>query len=413
MENQKRCNVVKLKKPRALFRSYSHSVSGEAGGEGTRISVSTRGRVSDYRNNYAFEDFGGLLAIGDEKVAMKQLNDRLASYMETVKIMEKANNSLEIKIRETIERRGPMEGSDYSNYNAAIGDLRAKILAMIKGNTRLAIHLDNAKQAADDFRIKMHYELAMRQTVESDTSNLRKILDDTNLGRLYLESEIETLTAELITLRNTHKAEVAELRVKITHAGVFVDVDAPKGQDLARIMDEMREKYEKIMEKNKQEAKEWHECQMKEIKERVTESTTALKESTSVVSVTRKKFQTLEIELQSHMSLIDCLKANLRDIQMRRSMDMEKYNGILVHLQEQLSNLRDDISESAGQYQVLLDIKVKLEAEIEEYRRLLGGEVDKKKMVQTQVLTVTQTLVNGKVVSESRDVKSNEEELIA
>ncbi|XP_061910721.1 keratin, type I cytoskeletal 18-like [Entelurus aequoreus] len=419
METQMRCNVAKFMEPRGLYKSYSHSVSGEAGGEGTKISVSSRGRVSnmyDYRNNYALEDFGGLLAIGNEKLAMKHLNDRLASYMETVRSLEKANSSLEIKIRETIERRGPMEGSDYSKYNAAVGDLRAKIFAMIKGNTRLAINLDNAKQAADDFRIKMHYELAMRQTVESDTARLRKILDDTNLGRMYCESEFETLNAELITLRKTHKAEVDEMRVKITQAGVFVDVDAPKGQDLARIMDEMREKYEKIMVKNKQEAKEWHESQMTEVKVKVTESTTALKEATTVVSVTKKKFQTLDIELQSQLSLIECLKANLRDMQMRSSMEMEKYNVILVSLQEQLANLRNDIFEDARQYQVLLDIKVKLEAEIMEYRRLLGGEievVDKKKVIQTQVVTVTQTLVDGKVVSESRDVQSNQEELTA
>lgn len=67
------------------------------------------------------------LAIGNEKVAMQHLNDRLASYLETVRNLEKANSKLEIKIREFIEKKGPLEGRDYGKYNAIIADLRAKV----------------------------------------------------------------------------------------------------------------------------------------------------------------------------------------------------------------------------------------------------------------------------------------------
>lgn len=56
--------------------------------------------------------------------------------------------------------------------------------------------------------------------------------------------------------------DVAELRAQITQAGVNVDVDAPKGQDLARIMEEMRAKYERIALKNQEDLKAWHETQV-------------------------------------------------------------------------------------------------------------------------------------------------------
>lgn len=48
----------------------------------------------------------------------------------------------------------------------------------------------------------------------------------------------------------------------ITQGSVHVDVDAPKGQDLNRIMEEMRAKYEKIAQKNQEELKAWHESQV-------------------------------------------------------------------------------------------------------------------------------------------------------
>lgn len=48
--------------------------------------------------------------------------------------------------------------------------------------------------------------MSMRLTVEADVARLRKLLDDTNIIRLHLESDIESLKEELITLRKTHEA---------------------------------------------------------------------------------------------------------------------------------------------------------------------------------------------------------------
>lgn len=117
-----------------MDRSYAHSVSGGAGGHGTRISTTTYGaRVgSGFGGGYDYQSYSsgattGAMAIGNEKIAMQHLNDRLASYLETVRNLEKANSTLEIKIREAIEKRGPLEGRDYAKYNAIIAELRGKV----------------------------------------------------------------------------------------------------------------------------------------------------------------------------------------------------------------------------------------------------------------------------------------------
>lgn len=48
--------------------------------------------------------------------------------------------------------------------------------------------------------------MSMRQIVEADVVRLRKFLDDTNVARLHLESDIESLKEELITLKKNHEA---------------------------------------------------------------------------------------------------------------------------------------------------------------------------------------------------------------
>ena len=54
-----------------------------------------------------------------------------------------------------------------------------------------------------------------------------------------------------------------ELRAQVSQSGVQVDVDAPKGHDLAQIMSEIRAKYEKMALKNQEELKAWHESQVR------------------------------------------------------------------------------------------------------------------------------------------------------
>ncbi|KAL0181462.1 hypothetical protein M9458_023868, partial [Cirrhinus mrigala] len=44
------------------------------------------------------------------------------------------------------------------------------------------------------------------------------------------------------------------------------------------------------------------------------------------------------------------------------------------HLQEELQKINGNIQQQATEYQLLLDIKMRLEMEIAEYRRLLEGE---------------------------------------
>lgn len=96
----------------------------------SRTSISRVGSLdfSGYLADYQPHRFNsGTMAIESEKFALQQLNNRLASYMETVRSLEKANSKLEFQIREATEKRGPLEGKEYSKYHTIIADLRAKV----------------------------------------------------------------------------------------------------------------------------------------------------------------------------------------------------------------------------------------------------------------------------------------------
>ncbi|TTO63386.1 Keratin, type I cytoskeletal 18 [Bagarius yarrelli] len=303
---------------------------------------------------------GGLL--GNEKGEMQNLNDRLAAYLETVRRLEKENSKLEQKIREAMEKAGP-DARDYSKYNAVLDDLRRKIFEATMENGRLVLQIDNARLAADDFRVKFENELSIRQSVESDIAGLRKVIDDTNIGRMNTESELEALNEELLFLKKNHEDEVADLRNQIAQSGVQVDVDAPKGQDLSQVMGDMRANYEKLAMKNAEQLKMWHENQ----------NTEALQGAQTEINDLRRQIQTLEIELSSQHSLKASLEDTLRNTELHTNAEMEKYNRIIMQLEAELAELRAKITEQGQEYQALLNMKMKLEAEIATYKTLLDG----------------------------------------
>lgn len=303
---------------------------------------------------------------------MQNLNDRLSNYIQTVRTLEQTNKELEMKIREALEKGGPAM-RDYSKYEPIIDDLRKQIFDKITENARFVLQIDNARLAADDFKVKFENEMSIRQSVEADIAGLKKVIDDTNMSRMNIESEIEAVREELVFLKKNHENEVMELRSQISHSGVQVDVDAPKGQDLAQIMDDMRVNYEKIAVKNAEELKRWHENQTADVQAQVSQNTEALQGAQMERGDLTRQIQTLEIELASQQSLKASLEDTLHNTELRNNMEMEKYNGIIIRLEEELTHLRANIQQQTQEYEALLNLKMKLEAEISTYKTLLDG----------------------------------------
>uniref|UniRef100_A0A8C9CBM9 IF rod domain-containing protein n=1 Tax=Phocoena sinus TaxID=42100 RepID=A0A8C9CBM9_PHOSS len=371
------------------------SIYAGAGGSGSRIFVS---HSTSVQGGWGSRNMGtgmarGLVGVGGiqgKKETMQDLNDRLPSYLERVKSLEADNRRLECKIREHLEKKRP-QVRDWGHYLKTIEDLRAQIFAS---------SVDNACLTADDFRVKYETELAMRQSVESDIHSLHKVIDDTSVTWLQLEPEIEVLKEELLFMKN-HEEEVKGLQNQTANSGLTVELDAPKPQDLSKIMVDIRAQYDKLAQKNREELGKYWSQQTEESTTVVTSQTAEIGAAEMTLTELRRTVQSLEIDLDSMRNLKACLENSLREVEARYAMQMKQLNGVLLHLESEL------------EYEALLNVKVKLEAEINTYRRLLedgedfslGDAVDSSNSMQTIQKTTTLRLVDGKVVSETSDTK--------
>ena len=192
----------------------------------------------------------GIGGIQSEKETMKCLNDCLASYLERVKRLEADNQRLQSKVQGHLGKKGP-QIRHWGHYFKTIEDLRGQIFANSVDNSYIFLKTDRAAcLAADDFRVEYETERAICQSVKSNISGLQKVINDTNITWLLLETEIEALKEELFFMKNNHKEEINCLQNQIANSGLTVELDVPKSQDLSKIMVGIWTQHEELAWKN-------------------------------------------------------------------------------------------------------------------------------------------------------------------
>uniref|UniRef100_A0A452VBJ0 Keratin, type I cuticular Ha1-like n=1 Tax=Ursus maritimus TaxID=29073 RepID=A0A452VBJ0_URSMA len=310
---------------------------------------------------------------GSEKETMQFLNDRLASYLEKVRQLERENAELESRIREWCQQQVPFVCPSYQSYFRTIEELQQKILCSKSENARLVVQIDNAKLAADDFRTKYETELGLRQLVESDINALRRILDELTLCKSDLEAQVESLKEELLSLKQNHEQEVNTLRCQIGDR-LNVEVDAAPTVDLNRVLNETRSQYEALVETNRRDVEEWFTTQTEELNKQVVSSSEQLQTCQAEIIELRRTVNALEIELQAQHNLRDSLENTLTETEARYSSQLAQVQCLISNVESQLAEIRSDLERQNQEYQVLLDVKARLECEINTYRGLLESE---------------------------------------
>ncbi|XP_043090179.1 vimentin isoform X2 [Puntigrus tetrazona] len=309
----------------------------------------------------------------NEKEEMQELNVRFAGYIEKVQALEQRNAALraELEVLQGRFKGGPTGLGD--EYELKFREMRELIEALTAEKGAADIDRGYIQEEVEVWRLKLDEELAIKEEAEMILREFRQDVDNATLQKADLEKRVEQLVAEIEFLKKLHDEEVSDLLKQIEESKVTVELDSDR-PDLAAYLRNMRAEIESVAARNVQEAEKWYKGKFDTLKEQASKHEDQMKSMKDEISVFHNQVTDLQNQIDGLRARNAALEQQLEDMETAQLDKTGALEHIIAQLEGQLCETKMDMGKYMGDYQQLLHIKLKLDAEIATYRRLLEGE---------------------------------------
>ncbi|KAK1175992.1 desmin-like [Acipenser oxyrinchus oxyrinchus] len=349
------------------------------GGAGFRsISTDSR-RVSrgDSRGRSGFQ--GSAVEIGieihrtNEKEEMQELNVRFASYIEKVQNLQQRNAALQAELADLQARfKGGPTGIG-EEYELQFKDTKDQIELLTKEKGAADIERGYIEEEIEAWRLKCEEELELKEEAERILQQFRQDVDNGTLQKAELEKQVEQLVEEIEFLKKLHDEEVADLLKQIEDSKITIKLDSSR-PDLAAYLRRVRAEIEQVAAKNVQEAEQWYKSKFDTLKEHASKHEEQMKSIKEEITIFQSQATDLQNEIDGLRVRNSLLEQQLEDMEANHLDRVASFQDIIAQLECQLRETKSEMAKYMQDYQKLLHIKLKLDAEIATYRKLLEGE---------------------------------------
>uniref|UniRef100_A0A8C5QQF5 IF rod domain-containing protein n=1 Tax=Leptobrachium leishanense TaxID=445787 RepID=A0A8C5QQF5_9ANUR len=255
----------------------------------------------------------------------------------------------------------------HSYSSATQGNSHGGISSHHKGSSRSALLSFNEKETMHGLNDRLASYLERVHSLEQENAVLER-----RICEWYENNAPDSLPDSSQYFREIQELQNQEVNALRAQLGtrVNVEMNAAPSVDLNRVLSEVREEYENLMERNLRDVEGMFFARSAELDREVSSGAAQLQSVNNELIDLKRSAQTLEIELESQLHLVT-LQGTLSETEATYSSQLSQLQCMINNIEAQLSQIRSDIEQQNREYQILMDQKTHLEMEISTYRQLL------------------------------------------